>query len=500
MLRRLNRGKTSLNSVLTEELILLVEKGHFIESKSILSKIEYEHLISKDKILFNLLKFETLNGLYDFTEVLEKIDFSLDLAANEKMVKELLQLLYYKSFALNFKNQLDDAIEVIEFGLKIIRNLSKSEQKHVSKEKAFLLLEFGYIHFLRKNYKKVSYYAKKVLRIFEELNFQRGIGQTFELLGLLNFGMVNITKAIDFFEESLEIYNKLEISHLILNCYYYLGRVYYYKGELNQSLEYLEKLRPFIEKYKDDYRVTVYLLYLVPLLLEKGDYSLAKKNTLEGLTLFNRIKRYDILGWAYYKLIQVFLSQDDISQANKYLEIIGSQNSEFGDETNWIDYKRLAEAQIYIKRGSQSYYTKAKIILNDLIDNWSRNIADTYEARYYLCRILLYEYLESGESEILEELNVLTKEILEFGNENDLIGYRIKASNIRLLTLWIQQQILPDVTKQQNLEILLVNVQRIAERIGLKTIAREFSDEHLKLLQQKHALEDIIKIYFPSAE
>ncbi|MCK5185343.1 MAG: hypothetical protein KAQ95_13620, partial [Candidatus Heimdallarchaeota archaeon] len=201
-----------MNNISTEELILLVEKGHFIESKSILSKIEYEHLTSKDKILFDLLKFETLNGLYEFTEVLEKIDFSINLATNEKMVKELLQLLYHKSFALNFRNKNDDSIEVIELGLKIIRNLTKSEQKQVSKEKAFLFLEYGYIHFIRKNYKKGSFYAKKTLRIFEELDFQVGIGRVFELLGLINFGFVNITKAIDFFEESLEIYIKLDIN------------------------------------------------------------------------------------------------------------------------------------------------------------------------------------------------------------------------------------------------------------------------------------------------
>ncbi|MHA1586097.1 MAG: hypothetical protein ACTSUW_02070, partial [Candidatus Heimdallarchaeota archaeon] len=322
----------------------------------------------------------------------------------------------------------------------------------------------------------------------------------FELLGLINFGLVNITKAIDFFDESLEIYTKLEINNLILNCYYYLGRVYYYKGELNRSVEYLEKLKPHIEEYNDDYRVAVYLLFLVPLLLEKGDYSLAKKNILKCLTLFKRLKRHDTLGWAYYKLVQVFLAQDDISQAKKYLKIINSQIIELGDEKIWIDYKHLAEAQILIKSGSQSNYTKAKNILNDLIENWRRNIADAYEARYYLCRILLQEYLESGESEILDQINTLTKEIIEFGNENDLIGYRIKASNIRLLTLWIQQQILPDFPKQQNLELLLVNVQRIADRIGLKTIAREFSNEHMKLLQQKHALDDIIKMYFPSTD
>lgn len=500
MMSQLNWGRTSLKDVSIEELILLVEKGHFIESKSILSKIEYDLLSTKDKILYDILKFETLNGLYDYNAVLEKIDFSIKLAIKEKMVKELLQILYHKSFALNYKNKFDDSLEVIEFGLKTIRNLSKSRQKQVSKEKAFLLLEIGYIHLIRKKYKKGFFYAKKALEVFEKLNFQRGIGQVFELFGLINFGLINIAKSIDFFEESLEIYSKLKINHLILNCYYYLGRMYYYKGELNQSIEYMEKLRPYIEKYNDDYRVVVYLLYLVPLLMENGDYAIAKKNIMECLALLKNLKRQDLLGWAYYKLVQVFLSQDNISQAKKYLDRISSQDIESDYKDYWNDYKRLAEAQILIKSSSQSNYKKAKIILNDLMNSWSRNITDAYEARYYLCRILLQEYLDSGNSEILEQLNTLTKEILEFGNENDLIGYRIKASNIRLLTLWIQQQILPNATKQQNLELLLVNVQRIAERIGLKTVAKEFSDEHMKLLRQKHALEDIIKVYFPSAE
>ncbi|MBK5112068.1 MAG: hypothetical protein KGD59_04140 [Candidatus Heimdallarchaeota archaeon] len=160
------------------------------------------------------------------------------------------------------------------------------------------------------------------------------------------------------------------------------------------------------------------------------------------------------------------------------------------------DYTRLAEAQISIKSKDLTEIKKAKTILSDLIENYNVNIENAYEARYYLCKILLREYLETSSEEILEQLDILTEEILEFGNKGELIGFRIKANNIRLLVLLIREQSSTKETKIQNVEQLLMNVQRIAERVGLRTIARDFSEEQENLLQQKQTLEDFIKIYF----
>lgn len=126
--------------------------------------------------------------------------------------------------------------------------------------------------------------------MFEESNSHVGIGSSFELLGLINYSLINFPDAIEYFKESLEIFIDLDINHLILNSYYYLGSVYYHKGELHQALDYMNKLAPYIEKYNDDYRVAAYLLNLVPLISENGDYDLAQKKILQCIAIFKKNK------------------------------------------------------------------------------------------------------------------------------------------------------------------------------------------------------------------
>ncbi|MBK5112069.1 MAG: tetratricopeptide repeat protein [Candidatus Heimdallarchaeota archaeon] len=148
----------------------------------------------------------------------------------------------------------------------------------------------GSTYFALIDFKKALLFAKRSLKMFEESNSHVGIGSSFELLGLINYSLINFPDAIEYFKESLEIFIDLDINHLILNSYYYLGSVYYHKGELHQALDYMNKLAPYIEKYNDDYRVAAYLLNLVPLISENGDYDLAQKKILQCIAIFKKNK------------------------------------------------------------------------------------------------------------------------------------------------------------------------------------------------------------------
>ena len=485
----------SLKNYSLEEIKQLVEQGHFVKSKSILNQLKDTETLLLEKITIKILKYRTLVGLHEHQEALKDIDITIEETKQNNMEKELLQILYLKSYALMYLIKFDESISVVVEGLRIVNSLSNKKQQQFRSEKAYLLLQQGYVHFFKGDYKKVLLFVRKALILFEEINSRLGIGTAFLILGITNYAFGNITEALEFLDEALEIVVDLEINHLILESYFFLSRIYYFKGQIYQAQIFLNKLLPFIEKYNDDYRVAVFSLSLVPLLAESGNFDLAKEKALLSLKHIKKTHRDDVKGLIYYRLVQVAIFQNNIIEAKKYLEEIYILKNSFGIEI-YLDYIRLAEAQILMKNRNTIDNNKAKLYLIDLIENLSYREENSYEARYYLCNILLQEFLNTSEKEILERLNKLTTEILDYGKKSELIGFRVKANNIRLLTVWVQQQHLPSEAKGKDVEQLLMNVQRIAEKHGLDSVTKQFSEQKKKLLSQKQSLEEFTKEYY----
>jgi len=482
-----------------EEITQLVDLGDYFEAETNLSKLKEEYLPIKDKIIIKILRYRISIGLYRYLETLKDIDLTINVIKQNGMVKELFQILYIKSFALQFSNKFDESLGCVKEGIEILEKISIEKQLLYSMEYAYLLLQKGYIYFIRLKHKEALTVAKKAQQLFEESEFLIGVGETFTLLGLINYSQGYYPEAIEFINEGLIIFEDLKVNHQMLNSYYYLGRLYYHKGQIRQALSYSDKMLHLVWKYNDDYRIGIFLLTSSILYAEIGKYKLAKKNALESLKHLDKISRNDISYLNYYRLFIIAISQNLISEAEKYLEILHTQKEKFSENTNLFDIVRLAEAQLEMKKNTSQGNNNAKLILNDVYINEVNRKETAMEARYYLCNILLQEYLDSGKKELLDNLNRLTTEILEFGKKGDLIGYRVKANHLRLLAVWVQQLHSSQTPKKTKVEELLLDVQLIAEKHSLSTITKQFTAQQEKLLQQKQTLEDFIKAYYLSS-
>ena len=480
-----------------EEITQLVVLGQYLEAKTSLSKLNEEELSFKDKITYKILNYQILIGLYKFSEALLDIDSTIKIIKQNELEKELFQILSVKSFAMQFIRKFDESLECVNEGIEKIEKLSKEKQQLYSIEYAYLFLHKGYAYFWLKEYDETLDLAIKAKKIFEEKDFLIGIGETLTLMGLVYYGRhENITKAIEFIDEGLAIFEDLKVIHLMLNSYYYLGRLFYHKGQIHQSLSYTDKMLHLVKKYNDDYRLGVFLLTSSILLAEIGKYKSAEKNALASLKHIENFSRSDINYLIYYRLFIITINQNKISEAKNHLKRLYTLKEEFSDLTDLHDVILLAEAQLEMKKETIQETNKAKSLLNEVIVKQRNRKDKAMEARYYLCNILLQEYLDSGEKEILSRLNKLTNEILEFGKKDDLIGFRIKANHIRLLIVWIHQLHSSQTPKNTKVEELLLDVQLIAEKHNLSTITKQFTDQQMKLLQQKQTLEEFTKAYY----
>ncbi|MBK5112070.1 MAG: hypothetical protein KGD59_04150 [Candidatus Heimdallarchaeota archaeon] len=111
-----------------EEIKQLVYHGHFLESKSLLSKLNYDAIPLEEKIEFKILWYKTHVGLHDYETVLDLIDYTIESIKQSNMEVELLQVLYLKSYALSYMNKLDDSLVVAKESLKLIKDMSKKRQ------------------------------------------------------------------------------------------------------------------------------------------------------------------------------------------------------------------------------------------------------------------------------------------------------------------------------------------------------------------------------------
>jgi len=480
-----------------EEITQLVALGHYIEAETNLSELKEEDLSFKENISYKILSYRIQIGLYRFSETLKEIDITIKITKQNDLVKELFQILTLKSFALLFTLKFDESFECVNEGIELIEKMSIENQLIYSIEYAYLLLQKGYLCIWRDKYDETLALATKAEKIFEESEFLIGIGETFVLIGLVYYShFYNIIKAIEFINEGLIIFKDLKVIHQMLNAYYYLGRLYYHKGHIHQSLSYTNKMLHLVKKYNDDYRLGIFLLTSSILLAEIGKYKLAEANAQKSLKHIEACSRKDINYMIYYRLFIITINQNKISEAEKYLKKLHAQREEFSDNPNLHDVISLAEAQLEMNKETNHGINTAKLLLNDMIMNLVKQQDNAMEARYYLCNILLQEYLDSGEKELLERLNKLTFEILEFGKKGDLIGFRVKANHIRLLTVWIQQLHSPQPPKKTKVEELLLDVQLIAEKHNLATITKQFNDQQMQLLKQKQTLEEFTKAYY----
>ena len=135
-------------------------------------------------------------------------------------------------------------------------------------------------------------------------------------------------------------------------------------------------------------------------------------------------------------------------------------------------------------------------ILENIITNRSDKWQTVYEAKYYLSFLLLEEYLATKNEALWSHLDALTKEILEFGQREELTGFRIKANYIRILTIWVYQQHYTLNFQGSKVDQLLYEVQQIADKHGLNNVMKQSKEQYSKLLNQKQSLEEFILAYF----
>jgi len=479
------------------EIEKLLQYGKFIESSNWFKRNKLsEEFNKKEKNLYKILYCQTMIGLKDAEITLPILDEIIKETTKEKLEMDFFKAIITKGLAMEVCQKYKESLEIVEQGLEFLKSIPIKKQKNYQLQKAKMLKQKGTSYYQLNDNKKTLFYSKLALKEYEKLNNTNGIAEMLSIIGITEGKKGNFTKAIEFPNESLTLYIEMKNDYSTAIIYHYLGRIYTSKGELNLAYDYMMKSLPIILSFDDDYRIAITMLHLIPILIEKGEYARAKEFSLECLKLIEKLGYIEVVGILYYRMIRIALYEEDIAEAKKNLGILYSLREKYCIPDYYEEYYQLAKVLIMKNSEQISDLTIVEEIFRNLIKGDHKNSEIIFEAMYNLSVLLLQEFQNTSNLEILEEVDILSKKILEYGKRAELAGLRIKSYNIRLLLLFILEQFEEDSINYQEVDSLFKEIQKLAEKLGLKTTIKQFSKQYSSFMNQKYVWEDFIKEYY----
>lgn len=217
----------------------------------------------------------------------------------------------------------------IEYIIKSKLNYEKADFIEGSGWAAYLL---GRIYYDLQHPQKALDYFHESLGIYNELSSvdrnQRGLAICYEQLGVINLETGNFEEARKYIDYTLEIFTATDSKYGLSNVYMNLGKVEYYKGNFVQAENYLKESLQMKKEIDDLLGQPRIYEYLGLCLIERGITKDGFKYIQQGLDLAISNNQKKIQLDIYERLTKAYLNINDYKNAivsqNKQIEI---QNS-----------------------------------------------------------------------------------------------------------------------------------------------------------------------------
>ncbi len=446
-------------------------------------------------------------------------------------------LLYIKGKIAHFRGNFDQAIEYFDEAMVLSeKNDFKSLQFHILNTIAITYYEKGNLEasleLFKKAIKIVEYIKNKFLAV-------RIIGN----MGLIYFDLGLVDEAIEHHKGAQHIAEEInDLSGIAINLHN-IGRCFIFKGELNLALEYMFKSSEFFRdlNQKDSLAITflnigeiyysrgqlleacefyqeiinmtdeinkrtlgVALTYLGLISYEQNDNESAMSFLEKGLHILKERNISNYIPKALFHIIQVAIDMEKMDISNKYL----MELENFNENTSGTYIKQLS----MLAKGlilSQSLRVRdrgrAEEIFREIIQCKNCHYEHPILALYNLCKLLIKEYLEIKDNNVIKELESLNSELSEIAENKKNYKLLLESHLIKSQLLIINGKI-SEAKKLLNTAEKIAREQeihRLEKIISLKidellnqfnVVSKETNDEYSEEELKKYALTHLDEI------
>jgi len=167
--------------------------------------------------------------------------------------------------------------------------------------------------------KAIEFYEKS-LETYEKVGDVHGMAQTYGNLGIVYFQKGEWDKAIEFYEKSLETKEKVGDVHGMAQTYNNLGSVYFQKGEWDKAIEFYKKDLKISEKVGDIHGMAQTYNNLGLIYANKGEWDKAIEFYEKILETYEKVGDVHGMAQTYGNLGIVYADKEEWDKAIEFYE------------------------------------------------------------------------------------------------------------------------------------------------------------------------------------
>lgn len=196
-------------------------------------------------------------------------------------------------------------------------------------------------------------YANEALEISGRLNYDKGTGKAYSILGLLMYYQGRFDEALEFQELALEADLRTNDPKNISGTYNDIANLYADKGDLKQAIEYYTKALYYAEELNDSMLRARSLANIGSIYQELKDYDNALNNYLEAIAITNQLDNASVPQTRMIVFANMSLIYKNKGELEKALEL-GYQSLEIRKRMNYtrgIASMLSALGELYAMKG-----------------------------------------------------------------------------------------------------------------------------------------------------
>jgi signal transduction histidine kinase len=311
-------------------------------------------------------------------------------------------------------------------------NLKLSQNTSQDTLRASLILKLSMAYY-GLNPDKMMQYANESLVLSSKLNFKKGIGESYKLIGAVNYSKGNFTEAEDYFTKALNVFQEIKYFRGMILCYSNLGGIKTVQNKYPEALKLYQNSIRICQKTNETKLSGFANGNMGIIYNELKNYDLALKYFGEALETHKKANYQEGIAANLGNIGNAFYAKKEYNEALNYFRDALNKNIEINNKTGMArEYGNVASVLIEQKKFDEAFENHSKALaINEEIKN-KKGITVNYQriGEYFLKQNKLDESLkylvkantfakEIGIKDIQKESNFCLSELFEKSGKTD---------------------------------------------------------------------------------
>jgi len=468
------------NSINKALLLLekLNEEGKYEDAFQIIFDLEQKGDLSPfERLSCDLIKGSVMIMLGRYNEVLSLAERIAQ--ESQKLGKKLqiVDAIILKSRALYWLRRLDEELNILEQGERLLKTLTDESSLEIKQREAWIAWCRG-VYYKDKGEPDLQLkYLEQGLVLGRETANKEIIFKCLMLIGYYYTSQGEFNRALFHIDRSLEIAKLMQNQKIAAWSFNNLAFIYYEKGELDNCIKYIKKSYKLYKKTNNKLHFSYSLNTLGYIYIQKGEFSRALRYFERSLAIFKEIGGVFGICSVLDNLIFLTLENGDFKQAHLYFNRLKQIKKKEKNQKLVNLLFRFDKALIYKKDPQVLNLTKAKILLEQIINEKIIDFGIYIAAMLELCDLILIILQDTNDLKLLDIIQQHVNQLIE-------IAKKIHSYSLLAETYLLQAKLELITLDLNEAQQSLIRAHQIAEKYDLNLLILRILKEQDDLQKQ----------------